>query len=197
MLTTKDVIKKLQELDPTGNMGIILAVDSGEGYTSADKIFLDQIRKQPVDGDDIDCSSKDIAIFIGDHHAEQSLPEIYQYILHKNSIKKYEKQYKEDRHEEIHLCIKFKDIKNLLHKEIGKILPLDYEYEFVIYLDDEKRKIFVKQIGHVLHNYFQKEMIDVKKFNNIILDFFTKLASSKNGLKGYDDFNNEITIKKI
>jgi hypothetical protein len=197
MLTTKDVIKKLQELDPTGKLQIILAIDSGEGYTCANKIFLDQIRKQPVDGDEIDCSSKEIAIFIGDHNSEQSKPEIYQYILHKNSIKKYEEQYEEDGHEEIHLCIKFKDIKEKLQHAIGKILPLDYEYEFVIYLDDEKRQIFVKQIGHELHNYFQKELIDVNKFNKIILQFFTNLIESNDGLKGYDDFNNPISIKKI
>ncbi len=196
-MKTKDIIKQIQDLDPTGNLEIILAVDSGEGYTMCNKIFKDQIRKQPVDGDEINCSSNDFAIFIGDHNAEQSLPELYEYVLDKKSIKKYQKQYEEDGHEEIHLCIKFKDIKQKLQHAIGKILPLDYEYEFVVYLDDEKRTIFVKQIGHELHNYFQKELIDVNKFNNILLDFFINLIESNDGLTGYDDFNNPITLKKI
>ncbi len=79
-MKTNELIERLRELDPTGDMPVILAVDAGEGYVYLDQAYTDQVKRQPVDGDEIDMDSSEVALFLGDGNAEKSAPALFRYV---------------------------------------------------------------------------------------------------------------------
>lgn len=76
-MTTGELIEELRRVDPLGTMRVVLAVDAGEGYVGLRTVYGDQLRRQPVDGDELDCSSRETAVFLGDADAEVSPPAVF------------------------------------------------------------------------------------------------------------------------
>ena len=187
-ITSKELIEQIKKADPSGEMIVFIAVDSGEGYCLASQIFVDDINKQSIDGDDYMTKSritKEYGLFIGDSNAAQSKKVVWEFILNNESIKNYDKDY-----EDPVLTIKYEQIHNVEEK-LGIVTTIPNNTDVHLYLSHDEQEILVSV--QCDHSKCIPKIIDTKLFLQELCIYINSIEM----WTGLDHYDRVATLKKL
>lgn len=183
-MKTEELIRKIKEIDPSGSMDVVLAVDSGEGYVGLDTVFADMLRKQPVDGDELDCSSSEVALFLGDGNAEPSPAPVFRFVPSESSRGRAEREGESEL-----MVVPYGTFKEGFEAANRLSVPLPPEHELMIHLDDREQRISLSPIPSKKLGKF----VDEAKFGRALEEHI----NSMDLIQGKDGYDEPAAIERI
>lgn len=188
-MNSEELIAAIRKADPSGTNEVWIAIDAGEGYVPLEKVFSDQLRKQPIDRDEMsDGPDHAMALFLGDNHADPSPEPVYDYEMSSESFMEFSNPDSDD-YNDTQLILKFETIREAFTKKMGVELPDMDDMPIKISLNDLQTELIITAPIHsAVPKYINPHVAEAALFDCI---------HEIEKLKGVDKFGRQIQIHKI